>query len=173
MLLNPGARYGAAKLWLPAYFAAVADRFATERGATVLVSAAPNERPIVEEIRRHAKREFVDLSAHGMTLGTLKAICGDADLVLTNDTGPRHVAAAVGTRVATLFGPTDPRWTTLDYPREIELMEKVFCGPCQLKTCPLDHRCMTRLTPERVYAEATRLLDSIKNPVEPRAERAL
>ena len=162
VLLNPGAQYGAAKLWLPEYFAAVADRFAAERSATVLVSAAPNERPIVGEIRRHAKRGFADLSAHGMTLGALKALCADADLMLTNDTGPRHVAAAVGTRVATLFGPTDPRWTTLDYPREVELMEKVFCGPCQLKTCPLDHRCMTRLTPERVYAEATRLLDEAR-----------
>ena len=173
VLLNPGAQYGAAKLWLPEYFAAVADRFAAERSATVLVSAAPNERPIVEEIRRHAKRPFANLSAHGMTLGALKAICADADLMLTNDTGPRHVAAAVGTRVATLFGPTDPRWTTLDYPLEVELMEKVFCGPCQLKTCPLDHRCMTRLTPERVYAEATRLLDSTSDPDEPRAERVL
>ena len=160
ILLNPGAQYGAAKLWLPEYFAAVADRFAGDRGATVLVSAAPGERPIVEAIRRHAKVPFVDLSAHGMTLGALKAVCAGVDLVLTNDTGPRHVAAAVGTRVATLFGPTDPRWTTLDYPREIELMEKVFCGPCQLKTCPLDHRCMTRLTPERVFAEAARLLDA-------------
>ena len=160
VLLNPGAQYGSAKLWLPEYFAASADRLAEEQGATVLVSAAPNERPIVGEIRRHARRPFVDLSAHGMTLGALKAICGRIDLMITNDTGPRHMAAAMGTRVVTLFGPTDPKWTTIDYPREVELFEKVFCGPCQLKTCPLDHRCMTQLLPERVHAAAVELLRS-------------
>ncbi len=158
VLLNPGARYGAAKLWLPEYFAQVADRLADEQNATVMVSAAPNERPIVEEIRRHAQRPFVDLSAHGMTLGALKALCGRVDLMITNDTGPRHMAAAMGTRVITLFGPTDPKWTTIDYPLEVELFEKVFCGPCQRKICPLDHRCMTQLRPERVYDTALGLL---------------
>jgi heptosyltransferase-2 len=158
VLLNPGAKYGLAKLWLPEYFAAVADRFSETMGATVMVSAAPNERPIVEQIRGHARRPFVDLSAHGMTLGALKALCGRIDLMITNDTGPRHMAAAMGTRVVSLFGPTDPRWTTIDYPLEVELFEKVFCGPCQLKTCPLDHRCMTLLRPERVFEAAVGLL---------------
>src|SRR5688572_5306926 len=160
VLLNPGAKYGLAKLWLPEYFAAVGDRLADFQNATVMVSAAPNERAIVADIRRHVQRPFVDLSAHGLTLGALKAICGRIDLMITNDTGPRHIAAAMGTRVVTLFGPTDPRWTTIDYPREAELFEKVFCGPCQRKLCPLDHRCMTHLRPERVYDEAIALLRS-------------
>lgn len=159
VLLNPGAQYGAAKLWLPEYFANLADDLAARLGATVLVSAAPGEREIVAQIRQHARRPFVDLSAHGMTLGALKAICRRVDLMVTNDTGPRHIAAAMGTRVVTLFGPTDPRWTTLDYPREIELQEDVFCGPCQLKTCPLDHRCMKQLTPDKVFEAAQRLLN--------------
>ena len=93
-----------------------------------------------------------------MTLGALKAICGRIDLMVTNDTGPRHMAVAMGTRVVTLFGPTDPHWTTLDYPREIELWEDVFCRPCQLKVCPIDHRCMTRLLPERVLEASRELL---------------
>jgi heptosyltransferase-2 len=158
VLLNPGAQYGAAKIWPPEYFAAVADRMADMQNATVMISAAPTEREIVAEIRRHAQRPFIDLSAHGLTLGALKAICGQIDLMITNDTGPRHIAAAMGARVVTLFGPTDPQWTTIDYPREVELFEKVFCGPCQRKTCPLDHRCMTLLRPERVYDEAVELL---------------
>lgn len=160
VLLNPGARYGSAKLWLPEYFAALADRLADMQNATVMVSAAPSERAIVGEIHRHALRPIVDVSAHGMTLGALKALCGRIDLMITNDTGPRHIAAAMGTRLITLFGPTDPRWTTIDYPREVELFEKVFCGPCQRKICPLDHRCMTRLLPERVHESAVALLRS-------------
>ncbi|MEL7239586.1 MAG: lipopolysaccharide heptosyltransferase II [Planctomycetota bacterium] len=157
VLLNPGAQFGAAKLWLPEYFAEVADAF-SERGATVLVSAAPGETGIIDAIASHAKRPFVDLARHGMSLGALKSMCGRADLVITNDTGPRHIAAALRTRLVTIFGPTDPRWTTLDFPLERELQEDVFCGPCQKKLCPLDHRCMTQLTPDAVVAACDELL---------------
>jgi len=85
-------------------------------------------------------------------------MCDRADLVITNDTGPRHIAAALRTRLVTIFGPTDPRWTTLDFPLERELQEDVFCGPCQKKLCPLDHRCMTQLTPDAVVAACDELL---------------
>lgn len=158
VLLNPGAQFGAAKLWVPEYFAKLADDLAERLSATVLVSAAPGEREIVARIRQHAQRPFVDLSAHGMSLGSLKAICGRIDLMVTNDTGPRHMAAAMGTRVVSLFGPTDPNWTTLEYAREVELWEDVYCRPCQLKVCPIDHRCMTRLLPERVFEASRELL---------------
>src|SRR5690606_16321982 len=79
ILLNPGAQFGAAKLWLPEYYAKLADDLGERLGATVLVSAAPNEREIVAGIRQHAQRPFVDLSAHCMTLGALKTICGRID----------------------------------------------------------------------------------------------
>ena len=158
VLLNPGAHNGPAKMWPGEHFATVADRLVTEMKATVLVSAAPRERPVVQHLCRLASEPLVDLSVRRMTLGALKAICGQVDLVITNDTGPRHLAAAMGTRLVTLFGPTDPRRTTIDYPREVMLFERVFCGPCQRKVCPLDHRCMTRLRPERVYEAAAALL---------------
>ena len=146
ILLNPGAAYGAAKCWRPEYFAELADRFIDELGATVLISAAPKERPIVEAIKRHMKHAPVDLSNKGMTLGALKEIVRRCDLMVTNDTGPRHIAAAMDVPVVTVFGPTHPEWTEIYFAKERQVAVKVFCGPCQKKTCPLDHRCMTRVT---------------------------
>src|SRR5204863_236137 len=79
ILLNPGAQYGAAKCWLPEYFAQLADRFATELGATILLSGAPKERGILEAIKSHMKHAPVDLSTSGLTLGALKEITRRCD----------------------------------------------------------------------------------------------
>jgi heptosyltransferase-2 len=163
ILLNPGAQYGAAKCWLPEYFAQLGDRLIGELGATVLLSGAPKERAIIEAIRRHMKRDAVDLSSKGMTLGALKEITRRCDLMITNDTGPRHIAAAFDVPVVTVFGPTHPEWTEIYFPKERRVAVKVFCGPCQKKTCPLDHRCMTRVTPQMVYETALELLP--KRPI--------
>ena len=159
VILNPGAQYGAAKCWLPEYFAAVNDRLVDELGATVIVSTAPRERKIVEEIARFARRPFIDTGKLGPGLGAVKEIIRRADLMITNDTGPRHIAAALGVRVITIFGPTHPEWTEIDFPDERKVAVKVFCGPCQRKTCPLDHRCMIRVTPAMVFERAVELLD--------------
>jgi heptosyltransferase-2 len=108
VILSPGAQYGAAKCWLPEYFAQLADRFIEQRGATVLISAAPRERAIVDQINRHMRHAAVDLSRAGLTLGALKEIVRRCDLMVTNDTGPRHIAAAFDVPVVTVFGPTHP-----------------------------------------------------------------
>jgi heptosyltransferase-2 len=158
VLVNPGANYGAAKLWKAEYFAELADRLVDELGATVLLSSAPKERPIVETIKRYMRHAPVDLSNKGLTLGSLKEIVRRSDLMITNDTGPRHIAAAFDVPVVTVFGPTHPQWTEIYYPRERQVSVKVFCGPCQKKTCPLDHRCMTQVTPGMVYGAVTELL---------------
>jgi heptosyltransferase II len=158
IMLNPGAQYGAAKCWLPEYFAQLGDRLVEELGATVMISAAPKERKIVDAIGRKMKHAFVDLPAAGMTLGSLKELVRRCDLMVTNDTGPRHVAAAFDVPVVTVFGPTHPQWTEIYYTKERQVAVKVFCGPCQKKTCPLDHRCMTWVTPAMVYASAMQLL---------------
>jgi len=160
ILLNPGAQYGAAKCWLPENFAALSDRFIEELGAKVVISSAPRERKIVDEILRYAKHPAVDLQKAGLTLGALKEITRRCDLMITNDTGPRHIAAAFDVPVVTIFGPTHPEWTEIYFPKERKVAVKVFCGPCQKKTCPLDHRCMTQITPRMVYETAIELLPS-------------
>src|SRR5205823_5899394 len=118
ILLNPGAQYGAAKCWLPEYFAQLADRFVDELGATVMLSGSPKERPIVDAILRHMKHAAVDLSRAGIDLGSLKEITQRCDLLVTNDTGPRHIAAAFDVPVVTIFGPTHPEWTEIYFARE-------------------------------------------------------
>lgn len=161
VLLNPGANYGDAKMWYPDRFAAVADRCADELGACVAVNGAPKERAILDEVIAAAKTPILDLSASGMTLDLLKSIVRRASVMVTNDTGPRHVAAAMGTPVVTIFGPTDPAWTQIGFDAERQVMEKVFCGPCQKKRCPLDHRCMTRIDADRVAQEAIELIGRV------------
>jgi lipopolysaccharide heptosyltransferase II len=169
ILLNPGAQFGAAKCWLPENFAALADRLIDELGATVLISAAPRERAIVDAILHAMKHVPIDLLAKGSTLGALKEIVRRCDLMVTNDTGPRHIAAAFDVPVVTIFGPTHPEWTEIYFPRERKVAVKVFCGPCQKKTCPLDHRCMTRVTPAMVFDAAVSLLPQRVNLAESRS----
>jgi heptosyltransferase-2 len=160
ILLNPGAEFGAAKCWLPEYFAELSDRLVEELGATILLSSAPKERTIVEAVLQHTRKPVIDLSANGLSLGALKEIVRRCDLMVTNDTGPRHIAAAFDVPVVTVFGPTHPEWTEIYYAKERQVAIKVFCGPCQKKICPLDHRCMKGVTPGMVYNTALNLLQS-------------
>jgi heptosyltransferase-2 len=162
IVLNPGAAFGAAKCWPAEYFAQLGDRFIDEVGATVLISAAPKERGIVDAILAKMKHAPVDLSRAGMTLGAMKEIVRRCDLMVTNDTGPRHIAAAFDVPVVTVFGPTHPEWTEIYYAKERQVAVKVFCGPCQKKICPLDHRCMTRVTPGMVFDTSVQLLPQRK-----------
>ena len=81
-----------------------------------------------------------------------------SSLLITNDTGPRHFAIAFDVPVVTIFGPTHPEWTETNYRYERKVLIPVDCGPCQKPICPLDHRCMTGISPEMVVEQASRLL---------------
>ena len=83
---------------------------------------------------------------------------GRVDLLVTTDSGPRHFAAAFDRPVVTLFGPTHIAWTETYFEKAIHKQVAVPCGPCQLRVCPLDHRCMKLLTPAEVFDAATALL---------------
>jgi heptosyltransferase-2 len=93
-----------------------------------------------------------------LSIGLTKACVRRSDLLVTTDSGPRHFAAAFNRPVVSLFGPTHIAWTETYYPLAIHLQKPVPCGPCQLRVCPLDHRCMKELTPAEVYRAATSLL---------------
>lgn len=158
VLLNPGASYGSAKLWPADRFAAVADALVARHGATVLVSGAPDERTILDRVHAAAQHELIDLPGAGVDLATLKGVIRRCDLMVTNDTGPRHIAAAFDVAVVTVFGPTDPRWAEVDFEHERQLRVDVACSPCQRKVCPIDHRCMTRIDVDMVLARCESLL---------------
>lgn len=112
-VLNPGGN-NPAKRWPVERFAAVADFLAQEHGLTVLVNGSPAEAPLVASlVAACSQTRAVSLPQHGVSLPALKAIIARSRLLVTNDTGPRHIAAALGIPVATLFGPTDHRWTSI------------------------------------------------------------
>ncbi len=152
---GPGAAYGHAKRWPPRYVADTAARLAAEHGVTcVLVGAAGD----VE-----AGREIESaLGSRPLAPGRLVNLIGRTDLWLligllarceafvTNDSGAMHLAAALGTHVVAMFGPTDERETAPAGTHAQVLTADVFCRPCMLRDCPIDHRCMKRITPERV-----------------------
>lgn len=164
VIINPGANYGDAKIWLPERFAEVADRLAQKCNALVVISGTPRERSVLDRVILTARRPMLDLSRLGMDLSLFKSVVKQASLMITNDTGPRHIAAALGVPVVTIFGPTDPAWTSTGFAQEREVMVKVFCGPCQKKRCPLDHRCMTEVTPNMVVTRALELLEARTTP---------
>jgi heptosyltransferase-2 len=163
--LNPGAAFGAAKCWPVEYFAVLARALAEQRGSGVLVLCGPKERDLARRITTLANRPPVQsLAEESLSVGLTKACVRRAALLVTTDSGPRHFAAAFDRPVVTLFGPTHVAWTETYHPRATHLQKAVPCGPCQLRTCPLDHRCMTELRPQEVYAAAVELLERHPSP---------
>jgi heptosyltransferase-2 len=157
--VNSSGAFGAAKLWPAGHFATLARDLVDQRGSAVLVVCGPNERATAREIIRLADRpQIVSLADRPVSLGLTKACVRRLDLFVTTDSGPRHFAAAFGVPVISLFGPTYIEWTETYFEKGINLQKKVPCGPCQLRVCPLDHRCMTELAPAEVLAAAADLL---------------
>ena len=125
IVFNPGANRED-KRWSAENFARLADALRTQHPHTILLNGSPAETPILEAIESSAKSGLVNLAQRGGTLGALKAIIKRADLLVTNDTGPRHLAAALGTPSVVLFGPTDRRFTVLPGVRERHLVAEPF-----------------------------------------------
>jgi heptosyltransferase-2 len=157
-VVNSGAAFGASKCWLPERFAEVCDRLSREHGLTPVLVGAPGEAPLMRMIAERASAPVVTCIDPGTTLGSLKGLVRDAALLVCNDTGPRHYGNAFGVPTLTIFGPTHQEWTDTGYAGEVKLQVAVECGPCQLPRCPLDHRCMTRVTSELVMQNVARLI---------------
>jgi heptosyltransferase-2 len=155
--LAPGAGFGPSKLWPPAHFARTA-RALLDEGVQVALLHGPGEEPLAHEIRLRTGPGVLSLGGDAMTLGLLKSVVARSQLLVCNDSGARHIAAAFEVPALVLFGPTSIRYTNLNLKKTRILREAVECSPCQLRVCPIDHRCMTRLLPERVVAEARQAL---------------
>ncbi len=111
-ILNPGGN-NPAKRWPPDRYARLADHLAGAHNLRVLVNGSPDERDLCAQIADAARSQPAVLPDLGVTLASLKGVIANASLMVTNDTGPRHIAAALGVPLVSLFGPTDPRWTTI------------------------------------------------------------
>ncbi len=166
VVINPGAAFGSSKLWLPQRYAAVADRLVAERDAQIVITCGPGEEPLAWQIHDTMQKPAHVVDRPRGTLGQLKALIARCDLLLNNDTGPRHFAKALKRPVVTVFGSTHPEWTHTDYPQERIVRIDVECGPCQKKICPLEHHeCMTGVTVDMVYEAACALLDGDALPM--------
>ncbi|MES1260299.1 MAG: glycosyltransferase family 9 protein, partial [Acidobacteriota bacterium] len=155
--VRPGAAYGGAKRWLPERFAEAARSLAEQTRGSVAVFGSRGEQAMCGQVAEASGgrnfagattlREFIDMTAA-------------CHIYLTNDSGAMHIAAALGVPSVTVFGPTDETATGPSGPHARLVREPVHCAPCKLRECPIDHRCMTRVTALRVIDEALSVLSS-------------
>lgn len=152
VVLTPGSApaNGLAKRWLPERYAALADRLVEEYGAVVLLCGAPAEVSVGQEVV--ARMRTRPLWMIGDTLEDFVALLPLVDLIISNDSGAMHLAAGLGLPQVVIYGPTKEFTTGPFNPRARAVRHPVSCSPCQLGNCPVDHRCMTRLTVDEAWA---------------------
>ena len=158
--LNSTGAYGAAKLWPAAHCAALARGIVDDLDHDVLVFCGPGERDSARQIAaRSGSPRVQSLAAQEVSLGLTKGCLARCRLMVSTDSGPRHIAAALGLPVVTLLGPTRPEWIENPTVRGPMLRAELPCLGCGQRECPLGHhRCMKDLSPGRVLGEVAALL---------------
>ncbi len=157
VILNPGAAYGPAKRWPAERFAALGRLFQSRAGADILIVGSAGEKDIAAAVASGLERPALNFAGR-TSLRELVALIGQGRLFVTNDTGPMHIADALGTPILAIFGPTEPLATGPVRARAAVLKTEVPCWPCLYRKCPYDHRCMTGIGPEEAFEAGRRLL---------------
>lgn len=155
--LNPGAFFGSAKRWFVDRYAALADLLTRKQGAQILILGSAGENGIAEAVEKLMHHSPVDLTG-ATDLAALMAVISMCDLFVTNDSGPMHLAAALGTPLIALFGSTDEIATGPFSAAAHVIHKHVECSPCLLRECPLDLRCFKSIEVEEVYDLAVQVL---------------
>jgi heptosyltransferase-2 len=156
--LCPGSTNSRAKRWPAVHYAALADLLIESAGASVALIGSRDEEEVSQEVARLMHHRPVMLTGR-TELAEAIAVLSLADVLVTNDTGPAHISAALDRPTLVIFGPTVPT-TTRPFSRSAEIIRRPpDCAPCMLRDCPIDHRCMTAISPEEVFERAVRLLD--------------
>lgn len=161
--VSPGAAYGGAKRWLPERFAAAALKLARARHASIVIFGSKEEAQVCQLVQRAVEAaggRCANLSG-ATDLGTFVEMAAACEVYLTNDSGPMHIASALGIPTVVVFGATDEQATgpTGDSYRIVR--EPVECSPCLLRECPIDHRCMVRVSADRVVEAALDLMNAV------------
>lgn len=161
--IAPGAAYGTAKRWLPSHFAALIGASVGGRAAQCVLLGSASDRETTRWVTRlvaeDSRARVIDLAGE-TSLETLAAVLRLATVCVSNDSGAMHLAGAIGTPLAALFGPTREYETAplvRHGGRSEVLINPVWCRPCMLRECPIDHRCMKGLRPEQVLGAVARL----------------
>ena len=160
--ISPGAAYGTAKQWPAERFAAAA-RMLTPSISSAAIFGSAAEKALCEQVAaviRDAGLPAYNL-AGSTTLSEFIDLAAACRIFLTNDSGAMHIASALGVPTVAVFGATDDTTTGPTGPLVRVVREHAECSPCLLRECPIDHRCMTRVAPDRVAAEAMQLLQNV------------
>ena len=157
--LGVGSTNSLAKRWPAERYAQLNDLLQTEMDSNVILIGSNDEIIVADEVVRLSGKPSINLA--GKTdLAEIVAILSEIDLLIANDMGLAHVAPAVGTQTVVIFGPTNPE-TTRPFSHIAEIVRKaVECSPCMLRDCPIDHRCMTWISVEEVFAAAERIFNA-------------
>jgi heptosyltransferase II len=155
--INAGATNSRAKCWPAERFAALADRLVKEMNAQIVLIGAPTELEyadnVISQMETNGVADLTGKTAMVELIGLLD-LC---DLVVSNDTGPAHIAAALGRPTITLFGPTNEFETAPA--GEIMRAAGIECAGCMQRDCPIDHRCMTRISANEVFERTRKILN--------------
>jgi heptosyltransferase-2 len=160
--LAPGAAYGGAKRWPPERFGELAARLAADGVAAVLIGSAADSAAAAEvaaAFRSHAGSAAAPHDLTGRTdLPALAGVLQRCRALVTNDSGAMHLAAAAGVPVTAVFGPTNEKATHPIGADHAVVVHPVWCRPCMLRECPIDHRCMRGIDVGTVVDHARRLI---------------
>lgn len=157
--IHPGAIYGSAKRWFPERFAAVADLLAASCDARIVLVGGKDAIDAARTVELTMKHRPCNL-AGTTSIRQFMAILETCSLLITNDSGPMHVGAALGVPIVAIFGPTDHTTTSPRAVRYSLVRKPTDCAPCLKRHCPTDHRCMTAIAVEDVIQAATELLEN-------------
>ncbi len=147
--MNPGATYGIAKCWPPERFGELGKRLTEKLKVKILLFGKKEEQSIVGEICKYLGKDGIDLSGKTSLL-QLAALLERCHLLVTNDTGTMHMAAAVGTPVVAIFGSTNPATTGPWGEKHTVVRKEVPCSPCLKRVCPTNHQCMDLIKVDEV-----------------------
>ncbi|MGD9564234.1 MAG: lipopolysaccharide heptosyltransferase II [Pyrinomonadaceae bacterium] len=162
--IGAGSTNSTAKRWGAGRFAELNDRLGSEFAAQTLLMGASSEADVTGEVLARSTHEPIDLTGK-TSVSEAAAILSIADLLVSNDMGLAHLAPAVGTRTAVIFGPTDPVTTRPFSDLAVVIRHNVDCAPCMLRECPIDHRCMDRISVDHVL-EVCRDMLTVEQPNE-------
>jgi heptosyltransferase-2 len=160
--LNPGASFGSSKCWPAEYFAELAELCQNRFAAKVVLFYGPGEDGIARAILEQTRANVIDTRADPIDLELLKPLVQRCNLLITNDTGPRHYAVAFDVPVVVIMGPTDPRYTNTCLDRTRIVRKELDCSPCHRKVCPRQHECMRQIRPAQVLDAAEQVLGRCK-----------
>ncbi|MSN26409.1 MAG: lipopolysaccharide heptosyltransferase II [Geobacter sp.] len=163
--INPGAAFGSAKRWYPERFAEVALRLAEEWSARIVIFGGPSETDIAADIEKRLDGDALNLAGK-TSVRELMALIGRCNFFVTNDSGPMHIAAALGVPLAAIFGSTDHATTSPYTEKAVIIRKAIHCAPCKLRECPTDHECMTAVTADDVVAESIKLMASLTGKIQ-------